>query len=69
MLWWSFDILILQVDYEYNMSTDTFKPVYRYGGEHFQSNISIILQWSPYSTEAELMKQVTLYCLSNDAVL
>lgn len=51
-------IVVPMVDYEYNMSTDTFEPLYRYGREHFQSNISIILQWSPYATEAELMKQL-----------
>lgn len=56
------DILLLQVDYEYNMSTSTFDPLHRYGQEHFQSNISILLQWSPYSSELELMKQVMLPC-------
>ncbi|KNA15292.1 hypothetical protein SOVF_099590 [Spinacia oleracea] len=50
-------IVVPMVDYEYNMSTDTFNPLYRYGEEHFQSNLSIILQWSPYQTEATLMKQ------------
>ncbi|XP_010678802.2 protein MICRORCHIDIA 6 isoform X1 [Beta vulgaris subsp. vulgaris] len=50
-------IVVPMVDYEYDMSTDTFKPLNRYGEEHFQSNLSIILQWSPYQTEAKLMKQ------------
>ncbi|KAJ8440306.1 hypothetical protein Cgig2_012742 [Carnegiea gigantea] len=50
-------IVVPMVDYEYNMSTSTFDPLHRYGQEHFQSNISILLQWSPYSSELELMKQ------------
>lgn len=50
-------IVVPMVDYEYNMSTSTFDPLHRYGREHFQSNISILLQWSPYSSELELMKQ------------
>lgn len=49
-------IVVPMVDYEY-MSTETFKPLQRYGEECFQSNLSIILQWSPYQTEAMLMKQ------------
>uniref|UniRef100_A0A7C9AKM1 Adenosinetriphosphatase n=1 Tax=Opuntia streptacantha TaxID=393608 RepID=A0A7C9AKM1_OPUST len=50
-------IVVPMVDYEYNVSTSTFEPLHPYGQEHFQSNISIFLQWSPYSSELELMKQ------------
>uniref|UniRef100_A0A803MG24 Morc S5 domain-containing protein n=1 Tax=Chenopodium quinoa TaxID=63459 RepID=A0A803MG24_CHEQI len=50
-------IVVPMVDYEYNMSTDTFNPLYRHGEEYFKSNLSIILQWSPYQTDAKLMKQ------------
>uniref|UniRef100_A0A803MG22 Morc S5 domain-containing protein n=1 Tax=Chenopodium quinoa TaxID=63459 RepID=A0A803MG22_CHEQI len=50
-------IVVPMIDYEYSLSTAAWKPLYRDGGENFQSNISIILQWSPYSTEAELLKQ------------
>lgn len=50
-------IVVPMVDYEYNMSSNTFKPLQRYGKDHFQSNISIILQWSPFQTEAKLMEQ------------
>lgn len=50
-------IVVPMVDYEYSMSTSTFEPLHRYGKEHFQTNLSTIVQWSPYSTEAELMKQ------------
>uniref|UniRef100_A0A803L8J9 Morc S5 domain-containing protein n=1 Tax=Chenopodium quinoa TaxID=63459 RepID=A0A803L8J9_CHEQI len=50
-------IVVPMVDYEYNMSTDTFNPLCRHGEEYFKSNLSIILQWSPYQNEAKLMKQ------------
>ncbi|XP_074311175.1 protein MICRORCHIDIA 6-like [Silene latifolia] len=50
-------IVVPMVDYEFNVSTNAFEPLYRFGQEHYESNISIILQWSPYSTEVELMKQ------------
>ncbi|XP_021734132.1 protein MICRORCHIDIA 6-like [Chenopodium quinoa] len=50
-------IVVPMIDYEYTLSTAAWKPLYRDGTENFQSNISIILQWSPYSTEAELLKQ------------
>ncbi|CAO2826394.1 unnamed protein product [Amaranthus hypochondriacus] len=50
-------IVVPMVDYEYNVLTDTFEPLHRYGGEYFKSNLSIILQWSPYQSEDELMKQ------------
>ncbi|KAK9669468.1 hypothetical protein RND81_13G132500 [Saponaria officinalis] len=50
-------IVVPMVDYEYNMSTDTFEPLYQNGGDNFQSNISVILGWSPYTTMAELMQQ------------
>ncbi|KAH9616787.1 hypothetical protein KSS87_023828 [Heliosperma pusillum] len=50
-------IIVPMVNYEYNMSTDTYEPLCQYSRENFQSNISIILGWSPYTTIVELMKQ------------
>ncbi|XP_021733589.1 protein MICRORCHIDIA 6-like isoform X1 [Chenopodium quinoa] len=50
-------IVVPMVDYKYNESTDTFIPLPRYHGEQFQSSKSIILQWSPYCNEVDLMKQ------------
>ncbi|EOY20794.1 Uncharacterized protein TCM_012140 [Theobroma cacao] len=41
------------VDYE-NVSTGMLNVLH--GREHFVFNLSILLQWSPYSTEAELLK-------------
>lgn len=49
----------LQVDYEFNTSTETLEIMH--GTEHFMSNLSMLLQWSPYSTEADLLKQVIFY--------
>lgn len=48
-------IVVPMVDYELNVSSGTLDVLH--GKEHFASNISILLQWSPYSTEAELLKQ------------
>ncbi|XP_022134904.1 protein MICRORCHIDIA 6 isoform X2 [Momordica charantia] len=48
-------IVVPMVDYEYNISSGKLEILH--GREHFASNLSILLQWSPYSTEAELLKQ------------
>ncbi|KAA8542281.1 hypothetical protein F0562_023583 [Nyssa sinensis] len=50
-------IVVPMVDYEFNTSTGTLDALHRYGKENFIANLSIMLQWSPYSTEAELLKQ------------
>ncbi|KAK9278507.1 hypothetical protein L1049_028074 [Liquidambar formosana] len=50
-------IVVPMVDYEFNTSTSTLEPLCQFGREHFTSNLSVLLQWSPYSTEAELLKQ------------
>lgn len=50
-------IIVPLVDYEFNNSTCTLEPARQFGREHFKSNLSLLLQWSPYSTEVELMKQ------------
>lgn len=50
-------IVVPMVDYKYDMSTKAFQPLYRHGEEHFKSNLSIILQWLPFLTEAVLLKQ------------
>ncbi|KAL4326302.1 hypothetical protein GQ457_11G005800 [Hibiscus cannabinus] len=48
-------IIVPMVDYELNSSSGTLDVLH--GREHFATNLSIFLQWSPYSTEAELLKQ------------
>lgn len=55
-------MFVLQVDYEYNTSSGKMEILH--GRAHFTSNLPILLQWSPYSTEAELLKQVRSFQLS-----
>ncbi|KAI8543720.1 hypothetical protein RHMOL_Rhmol08G0240400 [Rhododendron molle] len=50
-------IVVPMVDYEFNASTGTFEALDLYDEEHFMFNLSMLLKWSPYSTEAELLKQ------------
>ena len=56
-LWFCAVFCVCQVHYELNASTG--KLNFLHGIEHFMSNLSKLLQWSPYSTEAELLKQVS----------
>ncbi|CAN6704179.1 unnamed protein product [Malus baccata var. baccata] len=48
-------IVVPMVDYEFNTLTNKLEVMH--GKEHFMSNLSMLLQWSPYSTEADLLKQ------------
>lgn len=48
-------IVVPMVDYELNTSTGTVNALHF--REHFTSNLSLLLQWSPYSSEPELLKQ------------
>ncbi|RDX71182.1 Protein MICRORCHIDIA 6, partial [Mucuna pruriens] len=48
-------IVVPMVNYEYNTSTESLKVLN--GNEHFVSNLSLLLRWSPYSSEADLLKQ------------
>ncbi|XP_060670368.1 protein MICRORCHIDIA 6 isoform X6 [Ziziphus jujuba] len=48
-------IVVPMVDYKYNTSTGSLEILQ--GREHYMSNLSLLLKWSPYSTEAELLKQ------------
>lgn len=50
-------IVVPMVDYELNTSTGNMEISHRYDKEYFMSNLSMLLRWSPYSTEAELLKQ------------
>jgi hypothetical protein len=45
----------IQLDYEFNASAGEFKTLQ--DREHFISSLSILLEWSPFSTEAELLQQ------------
>ncbi|XP_065875293.1 protein MICRORCHIDIA 6-like [Euphorbia lathyris] len=50
-------IVVPMVDYEFNSVSGKMEIHHRSGKEHFMSNLSMLLQWSPYSTEAELLQQ------------
>uniref|UniRef100_A0A5B6Z0S5 Morc S5 domain-containing protein n=1 Tax=Davidia involucrata TaxID=16924 RepID=A0A5B6Z0S5_DAVIN len=50
-------IVVPMVDYEFNASTRNWGPMLPHGKEHFSSNLSVLLQWSTYSTEEMLLKQ------------
>ncbi|CAL9074030.1 unnamed protein product [Musa acuminata var. zebrina] len=51
------DIIVPTVDYEFDPPTNSFKRLYRHNQKQFSSNLSTILQWSPFTTEAELLNQ------------
>ncbi|XP_028118761.1 protein MICRORCHIDIA 6-like isoform X3 [Camellia sinensis] len=50
-------IVVPLVDYGFNESTTKLEPILSYGQEHFSSNLSVLLQWSPYPTEEIMLKQ------------
>ncbi|WOG95325.1 hypothetical protein DCAR_0414640 [Daucus carota subsp. sativus] len=50
-------IVVPMVDYELNISTGTVDYLHSQSKETYMCNLSILLQWSPYSTEEELLKQ------------
>ncbi|XP_052197865.1 protein MICRORCHIDIA 6-like isoform X2 [Diospyros lotus] len=50
-------IVVPLVDYELNASTEKLEPILSHGEAHFSANLSVLLQWSPYSTEEMLMQQ------------
>ncbi|XP_052181312.1 protein MICRORCHIDIA 6-like isoform X2 [Diospyros lotus] len=51
-------IVVPMLDYVRNATTGTWETLHQFGEGHFMSNLSMLLQWSPYSTEAELLKQL-----------
>ncbi|KAL5723868.1 hypothetical protein ACHQM5_007210 [Ranunculus cassubicifolius] len=50
-------IVVPMVDYEFEASTGKLKNLSSYSAEHFSANLAMIVQWSPYGSEAELLKQ------------
>lgn len=40
------------------MGPDTPRMLVRYATDIWTKNLATVLQWSPYATETELMKQV-----------
>ncbi|KAF6135022.1 hypothetical protein GIB67_014071 [Kingdonia uniflora] len=50
-------IVVPMVDYELDISTRVLKNSHHYSKEHFRTNLSMLLEWSPYGNEAGLIKQ------------
>ncbi|XVE84006.1 hypothetical protein DITRI_Ditri16bG0134100 [Diplodiscus trichospermus] len=50
-------IVVPMVGYEFNSPTNTYGPIHEHAQEHFASNLSMLLAWSPYKMEGELLKQ------------
>ncbi|KAI7748868.1 hypothetical protein M8C21_024955 [Ambrosia artemisiifolia] len=50
-------IVVPMVHYEFDFTTGTFVPLHAQNSENPNSNLSVILKWSPYSTDEELLKQ------------
>ncbi|EOA39860.1 hypothetical protein CARUB_v10008534mg [Capsella rubella] len=48
-------IVVPILDYEFKTSAGEFRSLQ--DREHFKSSLSILLEWSPFSTEAELLQQ------------
>lgn len=51
-------MFVLQVDYQYDTTTASFVQMLRHDQKLFSSNLAILLKWSPFASEAELLKQV-----------
>ncbi|KAM0850404.1 hypothetical protein ACQ4PT_053099 [Festuca glaucescens] len=50
------DVVVPVVDYKYNLLTGEAIPDERHGPHQFRSNLSVLLKWSPFATEEELME-------------
>ncbi|CAN1774650.1 Protein MICRORCHIDIA 6 [Linum perenne] len=50
-------IIVPMVDYEFNTKTNLLGISSVQTKESFKTNLSLLTQWSPYNTEAELLKQ------------
>uniref|UniRef100_A0A0E0JJY3 Morc S5 domain-containing protein n=1 Tax=Oryza punctata TaxID=4537 RepID=A0A0E0JJY3_ORYPU len=51
------DVLVPTVDYQYDLSTTSYTQMLRHDQKLFSSNLAILLKWSPFASEAELLKQ------------
>lgn len=51
------DVLVPTVDYQYDLTTASYTQLLRHNQKLFSSNLAILLKWSPFATEAELIKQ------------
>ncbi|XP_062213135.1 protein MICRORCHIDIA 6-like [Phragmites australis] len=51
------DVLVPTVDYRYDPTTASFTQMLRHDQKLFSSNLAILLKWSPFASETELLKQ------------
>ncbi|OEL25249.1 Protein MICRORCHIDIA 6, partial [Dichanthelium oligosanthes] len=51
------DVLVPTVDYQYDVTTASYIQMLRHDQKLFSSNLGILLKWSPFASEAELLKQ------------
>ncbi|RRT54104.1 hypothetical protein B296_00038144 [Ensete ventricosum] len=50
------DVVVPAVDYYFDPSSGVFTNLLRNGQKQFSSNLSMLLKWSPFLTETELLK-------------
>uniref|UniRef100_A0A0D9XRV2 Morc S5 domain-containing protein n=1 Tax=Leersia perrieri TaxID=77586 RepID=A0A0D9XRV2_9ORYZ len=50
------DVVVPVVDYKYNLVTGEAKQCHRLAPDKFSSNLSVILKWSPFATEEQLLQ-------------
>ncbi|PAN28003.1 hypothetical protein PAHAL_5G124200 [Panicum hallii] len=50
------DVVVPVVDYKCNLLRGQTTRLERHGSEHFSSNLSVLLKWSPFATEEELLQ-------------
>ncbi|KAK8923608.1 hypothetical protein KSP39_PZI019477 [Platanthera zijinensis] len=51
------DIVVPVVDYEFSSATGSLVHLLRTDEKQFSTNLTAVLKWSPFATEAELLKQ------------
>uniref|UniRef100_A0ACD5VYU2 Uncharacterized protein n=1 Tax=Avena sativa TaxID=4498 RepID=A0ACD5VYU2_AVESA len=51
------DVLVPTVDYQYDIATGSYTQLLRHNQKLFSSNFAILSKWSPFASEAELLKQ------------
>ncbi|CAO2177890.1 unnamed protein product [Urochloa humidicola] len=53
------DVVVPVVDYKCNLLRGQTTRLERHGSEQFSSNLAVLLKWSPFATEEELMQNFT----------
>ncbi|XP_073299503.1 protein MICRORCHIDIA 6-like isoform X2 [Primulina huaijiensis] len=60
-------IVVPMVDYQFDTQKGTWNSLHN--EQHHENNLSILLQWSPFSTEAELLKQCEVVGLHGTRII